>query len=573
MTHAAYDEIGGIETAVVSYAEQVYAKLSEKEKEQARRIFLQLIRPGEGTDDTKRLALLTEVGLENRDLVTHLASNRLVVTGRDSTTELETVEIVHEALIREWERLRCWIEIDREFRIWQQGLRTLMHQWDANGRLEDGLLFGKVLTDAEDWLQKRTDELTAEQEYIKASLLAREKKQQQQERKRKQTIFSLASGLAGAIILASGAFWQWQQAEIRRVNAELNTMSADSKVLLNSNQELESLIEGVRAGRKLQSAIGVASDTKMRVVLALQEVVYGVRERNRFDGSKGDFSPDGKMLVTLNKNTIKIWDADGKNIITKITDGKNSFADVSFSPDSKILVTASNEGKIKLWSIDGRLLRTFNEQSLKIAFSFDGKMLASMREDGTVKLWKLDGTLLKTFKGQKVNDIGRVGATIIFSPDDTMLAAINSDGKMFYWNINGTLIKVVERVKGGRERDFREDQNTYIAFSPNSKILALVAPKGTNLFDRNGTLLKTIKNEYNPWINSVTFNQDSWINGVTFSPDGKTIALLHFGTVHLWSLEGKKIKTLKGDVTTGSSNLSKDTTIRLVMLALALMAK
>ena len=37
---------------------------------------------------------------------------------------VEIVEVVHEALIQNWERLRKWMDEDREFRTWQERLRA-----------------------------------------------------------------------------------------------------------------------------------------------------------------------------------------------------------------------------------------------------------------------------------------------------------------------------------------------------------------------------------------------------------------------------------------------------------------
>jgi hypothetical protein len=160
LTHAAYEEIGGVEAALSRYAEEAYGRLNEEEKERARRIFIQLVRPGEGTEDTRRLATRTEVGEENWDLVTRLADARLVVSSRDEAAGEETVEIVHEALIGGWERLRLWIEVDRSFRIWQERLRASLRQWEASRRDEGALLRGAPLAEAEGWLQSRLVELS-----------------------------------------------------------------------------------------------------------------------------------------------------------------------------------------------------------------------------------------------------------------------------------------------------------------------------------------------------------------------------------------------------------------------------
>ena len=97
LTHQAYGEIGGLEKALAKYADSVLNPLSATDKEKAERIFIQLVRPGEGTEDTKRLATRKEVGENNWNLVKCLADNRLVVTGWDEINQIETVEIIHEA--------------------------------------------------------------------------------------------------------------------------------------------------------------------------------------------------------------------------------------------------------------------------------------------------------------------------------------------------------------------------------------------------------------------------------------------------------------------------------------------
>jgi formylglycine-generating enzyme required for sulfatase activity len=129
------------------------------------------------------------VGEENWDLVTRLADERLVVSDRKKTTgeaEEETVEIVHEALIREWQRLRKWMKEDRAFRLWQERLRTAMHQWETTGK-DDGALLrgGSLLSEAEGWQQQRLAELSKEERvFIQLSLALRDK--ETDERKQRQ---------------------------------------------------------------------------------------------------------------------------------------------------------------------------------------------------------------------------------------------------------------------------------------------------------------------------------------------------------------------------------------------------
>jgi hypothetical protein len=117
LTIAAYNEIGGVEEALANHAEEFYQKLKEYDQNRVKHIFTQLVRYGENTDHTRRLATCDQIGKENWQLVTMLANAeaRLVVTGKDSK-EQPTVEVVHEALIRGWERLREWMEEYEEFR-------------------------------------------------------------------------------------------------------------------------------------------------------------------------------------------------------------------------------------------------------------------------------------------------------------------------------------------------------------------------------------------------------------------------------------------------------------------------
>ena len=94
---------------------RVHCARPGEERVRARRVFGQFSCPGAGTEDPRRTAPPSEIGKKNWPLVCRLADRRLVVTGRDSATGQETVELAHEALIERWERLRGWLAADRAF--------------------------------------------------------------------------------------------------------------------------------------------------------------------------------------------------------------------------------------------------------------------------------------------------------------------------------------------------------------------------------------------------------------------------------------------------------------------------
>ncbi|NEO55747.1 MAG: ATP-binding protein, partial [Okeania sp. SIO3B5] len=180
LTHSAYEEIGEISGALTRYADEKYDRLSEQKKEQARRIFLQLVRPGIGNEDTRRVATKEEFQESDWKLVQKLADARLVMTNRSVVAgqEQESVEVIHEALISNWGQLKQWMETDREFRVWQEQLRIGILKWQETGRDQTALLQGVQLAEAEDWLRKRPEELSPlEQEFIKLSIIKRSDRQ------------------------------------------------------------------------------------------------------------------------------------------------------------------------------------------------------------------------------------------------------------------------------------------------------------------------------------------------------------------------------------------------------------
>lgn len=214
LTHSAYEEIGEVSGALARHASENYAKLNTIQKEQVRRIFIQLVRPGEGTEDTRRLATKAELGETSWQLVKQLADDRLVVTSQNAAHQ-ETVEVVHEALIRSWSTLQNWMNADRCFRAWQERLRSAMSQWEQMQRDEGGLLRGAALADAEEKFKQHQEELSlSEQTFIQASIEARVKEKKHEQREKQLII----SGLIIVVVLAALAIMGWGDTEVCQIN-------------------------------------------------------------------------------------------------------------------------------------------------------------------------------------------------------------------------------------------------------------------------------------------------------------------------------------------------------------------
>ena len=170
MTHEAYDEIGGVSQALTKHADEVLSRMAPADQEKARRILVQLVEPGDGAQDTRRVASASDMRGDDWLVVSQLATERLVVTGRDEQVGIETAEIVHEALIDHWSALRGWLSEDRKYRMWQEEVRRSAAAWNAERRSPDRLLRGAALDEAENWLKDRTDPLGSEAaRFVRAS--------------------------------------------------------------------------------------------------------------------------------------------------------------------------------------------------------------------------------------------------------------------------------------------------------------------------------------------------------------------------------------------------------------------
>jgi CHASE2 domain-containing sensor protein len=181
ITRPSYDAIGGVEGALARRAEAIFAEMTahganERMAADFQRLFTRLVTPGEGQEDTRRVAERRELGDEVWSLAQRLAgeTNRLVVTNAQGPSH-ETAEVVHEALIRNWPTMAGWIDRDRAFLSWLRQIKSHVELWSANPSDDGPLLRGGLLPQASDWFTRRGDDLSpAERAYIEASLKLRQ---------------------------------------------------------------------------------------------------------------------------------------------------------------------------------------------------------------------------------------------------------------------------------------------------------------------------------------------------------------------------------------------------------------
>ncbi|HEY9834503.1 MAG TPA: hypothetical protein V6D26_28395, partial [Stenomitos sp.] len=547
LTHQAYSEIGGVAKALSNHAEAVYSKLSEEEQKQAQRIFLQLVRPGEGTEDTRRVATRGEVGEEYWELIQRkdgLADARLVVTGRNEATGAETVEVVHEALIRKWQSLQEWIENDRAFLTWRVHLRMQMKQWISAIKDEGALLRGKPLVIAEDWLQKRDADLSNEREYIEQSLELRKQEQEEQKRRRRFITFGLMGFSVFALSLAGVAGWQWQKSEQQRRTTEVerSSLNALQKV---ENAPIDALVLAMESGKNLKDIVKDRPTEEYPTVsplLALQTILDNIYLKIQFyTKQKGInsviFDENKQQIITAGEDgTVRLLDLNGKealkiNAHQDSVKSKNGVKSVRFL-NKNTLVTGGKDGTAKLWDLSSqppKLLQKFqhcNSQNKTQCGvnnvrtpNRNSEIIATSGDDGRLILWNLQGRKLS----EKVQAHQGSIESINFSPDNRLIATAGKDGVAKLWQLNGNQITPTPVAT------FQGHQGSVysVFFSYKKDFLATAGEDGiVILWDFNGKQLQ----KFNADIVSV--------KAVRVSEDDKLLATASInGTVRLWSLD------------------------------------
>jgi len=149
LTAEAYIAVGGVTGAIEKTAQDAFDRLTPARQDAARRLFLRLVTPGEGQEDTRARSLIPD-DPQQRDVINLFANprTRLLVTGfatlhgpaQAGGDVRATVEVAHEALIQRWSTLRAWVDASRENLRARAAILRFKAEWEEKGENEKFLL-------------------------------------------------------------------------------------------------------------------------------------------------------------------------------------------------------------------------------------------------------------------------------------------------------------------------------------------------------------------------------------------------------------------------------------------------
>ncbi|MER8068165.1 serine protease [Streptomyces sp. NPDC094034] len=321
LTHGAYEELGGVSGALAERAETVWLRAVRETGGQdraegaegageatARRLFTRLVRlPLGGPAATRRVVPRAELGEPEWAVARALARERLVVIGLDDEKR-ETVELAHETLIRAWHRLGVWVERDRDFLAWREGIRHDRERWEAADRAPDLLPAASALDVARRWERERGEDLSE----ADADFLRRGRDRERTRTRRRRGLFmGIGTVLALAAVLGSLFVYQTGVTEERAAEADSRSMAAASTDLRATDPALSALL-AISAYRR-------SPTESARDALLQSYLTYG-RASRLMSGTLGRVrqvaaSEDGRVVLAttaLGRATLFVRDDDGR---------------------------------------------------------------------------------------------------------------------------------------------------------------------------------------------------------------------------------------------------------------------
>lgn len=566
LTSEAYQSIGGVLGVLGRRAEEVYNGLEQMAKDAALQLFLRLVTLGEGAEDTRRRVLRTELeglsvnqGMEDRgqgavmgNVIDAFGEARLLSFDRDLLTRGPMVEVAHEALLREWRRLREWLDESRADIRMQRVLGNASAEWLEAERDNSFLLRGARLDQFEAWVKGTDLALTVdEQAFLDASLeerrarevaeAERQASEAAMERRSRKFLRALVGVLAVAtivaVLLSAFAFSQRGEAQNNAATAQAEALAratqqaiAEAEAYARATQQ--AIAEDEASARATQQAIAEAEANAR----ATQQVLAEGQARLAFSRELAlaavnnlAVDPERSILLALQAlsvtNTVEAENALHDAVVTSRVRFVFPGVSVTFSPDGNRLAIGHQDGNVKLldtasWQ-ETLTLSAHTSTIAEMAFSPDGLRLATGSHDGQVIVWDLEASTAGSPNHQALTLSGHTDIlnSIAFSPDGTRLATSSVDDRVMIWDaLTGELLRTLEIPSGG----FSDSSGA--AFSPDGSSLLTM--------DWDGVF-----EVWNAGTGEMLFTESGFWPPLSISPDGSRLATGELGpNAFIWDV-------------------------------------
>jgi len=434
LTSRGYREIGGVSAALPRRAEDLYRRMNQAGQAAARQLFLRLITLGtDGSGDTRRRVLRSELtSLLDVDaeamgaVIETFGARRLLSFDHDPVTRGPTVEVAHEALLHEWDRLRGWVEGAREDVRAHRRLYAAAREWADSGRDPSFLLRGSQLDRYEVWTSSSGLALTGdERAYLDASRAqraaeladeeSRRAREAKLERRSARRLRAMVAVFAAAALIAASltavAMDQRREAErgatmatarelaaasvanlevdpelsvLLAIEAVQTTRSADGTVLPEAEEALHRAVTASRLELEVRGQGGLLAwsprgvfvtegpEDSGRIDIRNSETGESVHSFQGHDGDVNDvaFNPDGSLLASTGEDeTLKVWDTSTWRLVSSLS-GDGGAWGPSFSADGSLVAAAWGEAD----SAEVRILNLSNDRlvsKVRVPFAID----------------------------------------------------------------------------------------------------------------------------------------------------------------------------------------------------------
>ncbi len=399
LTLDAYHSSGGALGALARRAEDLFVDMPEDERQATRQLFMRLVTLGEGTEDTRRRARWAELISMSGDsqLVRHVLDKfgkfRLFTFDNDPQTREPTVEVAHEALIRQWRRLREWLDDSREDLRMQRRLTSATEEWLNQKKDPSFLASGVRLQQFEALANSGRLALTQQEiEYIQSSVVERQRQIEAEKARQDRELALIKQGrdrlqllLTGAsvaavvmLILAVFAFNQRNVAQDNehravsesnlRATAQAETQIERDQALANESRLLSNLslqqltVDPVAAlNLSLRALPSVATPRPYvpQAEFALTRALQSSMERvylQAFDGSIREVAFDEEQIAVGGSKLITVNDNLDTDLVVPLNDHTRTVQGVEWGTNHQLL--SYDDQTVRVWE-NGALINTY----------------------------------------------------------------------------------------------------------------------------------------------------------------------------------------------------------------------